>query len=93
MIPGILDEFDCPQMLTAIAPRPMLILNGENDPNNPLEGAKVAFAAAKDAYQKSHAEDRLEIDVAPNVGHAVTAEQHQKLVAWLVRWLNAEGSK
>lgn len=93
VVPGILDEFDCPQMLTAIAPRPLLILNGEKDPNNPLGGAKLAFAAAQEAYHKSNADNHLEIDVAPNIGHAVTVEQHQKMLAWLVRWLNAGGSK
>ncbi|HLK57250.1 MAG TPA: alpha/beta fold hydrolase [Chthonomonadaceae bacterium] len=88
VVPGILDDFDCPQMLRAIAPRPMLILNGEKDPNNPLEGAQLAFAAAKDAYKRAKAEDKLEIDVAPGVGHAVTPAQHDKALAWLSRWLS-----
>src|SRR6185503_8481100 len=55
VIPGILDEFDCPNMLREIAPRPLLVLNGENDPNCPLEGAKLAFVAAEDAYRRSGA--------------------------------------
>ena len=88
IIPGILDEFDCPNMLRAIAPRPMLILNGEKDPNNPLEGAKLAFAAAEDAYRKDGAADHLRIDVAAGVGHAVTPEQHKMAIEWLVRWLS-----
>ena len=87
IIPRILDEFDCPNMLRAIAPRPLLILNGEKDPNNPLEGAKLAFAAAEDAYRKAGAADHLQIDVAAGVGHSVTPDQHKKAVAWLVRWL------
>lgn len=87
VVPGILDDFDCPRMLEAIAPRPMLILNGEKDPNCPLEGAKVAFAAAGDAYKQAKAEDRLEIDVAPGVAHAVTPTQRDKAYAWLERWL------
>ncbi len=87
VIPGILDEFDCPNMLREIAPRPLLILNGENDPNCPLEGAKLAFAAAQTTYKKSGAEDHLKIDVAAGVGHAVPAEHHRMAVDWLRRWL------
>src|SRR5213078_3023277 len=87
VIPGILDDFDCPRMLEAIAPRPLLILNGEKDPNNPLEGAKLAFAAAEDAYKQAKAADHLEIDVAPGVAHAVTPAQREKAYAWLEQWL------
>jgi dienelactone hydrolase len=85
VIPGILDRFDCPNMLPLIAPRPLLILSGELDPNNPLGGAKVAFAAARQAYKS--APDRLEIDVAPGVAHKVTDGQQDKAIAWLVKWL------
>lgn len=88
VIPGILDDFDCPQMLTAIAPRPLLILNGENDPNCPLGGAKLAFAAAQEAYKQAGAEEKLHIDVAPGGGHAVTPAQHEKAMEWLTRWLS-----
>ncbi len=89
VVPGILDQFDCPSMLRLFAGRPLLILNGDKDPNNPLGGAKLAFAAAELAYRDSDAGDKLEIDVAPNTGHAVTRKQHDKAVAWLERWLKA----
>ena len=32
-----------------LAPRPLLVLNGELDPNTPLTGARLAFAAAETA--------------------------------------------
>jgi dienelactone hydrolase len=87
VVPGLLEDFDCPRMLEAVAPRPLLILNGENDPNCPLEGAKLAFAAAKEAYKRAKSEDRLKIDVAAGVAHAVTPAQHEKAMEWLTRWL------
>ena len=87
VVPGILDEFDCPRMLEAVAPRPMLILNGEKDPNCPLEGAKLAFEAAEEAYRRAAAQDRLEIDVASGVAHAVTPAQHDRAYAFLERGL------
>jgi hypothetical protein len=51
IIPGMLDQFDCPSMIRLLAGRPLLILNGELDGNCPLEGAKLAFASAESAYK------------------------------------------
>ena len=85
LIPGILDRFDGPSMLPLIAPRPLLILSGERDPNNPLEGARLAFAAARDAYRATP--ERLKIDVAAGVAHQVTDDQQEEALAWMVRWL------
>ena len=35
VVPGIDGEFDCPNMLTLIAPRPLLVVNGERRPDQP----------------------------------------------------------
>jgi len=87
VIPGMLGPFDCPSMLRLYAGRPMLILNGELDPNCPIEGAEIAFAEARKAYADAGAGERLKIIVAQGVGHQVTNGQHQAAIEWLVRWL------
>jgi dienelactone hydrolase len=87
VIPGILGPFDCPSMIRLFAGRPLLVLNGELDPNCPLGGAELAFAAARDAFAQAGASDRLEINVAKGVGHTVTAEQRTLALDWLARWL------
>ncbi len=87
VIPGMLDRFDCPSMLRLFAGRPLLILNGELDPNCPLGGAQQAFEAAEAAYKEAGATDRLRIVVAKGVAHSVTEEQHKDALDWLVRWL------
>ena len=87
VIPGMLDQFDCPSMLRLFAGRPLLILNGENDPNCPIEGAKLAFASAQEAYKAKGAEDKLKIMVAKDTAHAVTAEQRTAALDWLEKWL------
>jgi dienelactone hydrolase len=87
IIPGILDKFDGPSMVRLFAGRPLLILNGENDPNCPLVGAKLAFAAAETAYKEVKAEDKLRIMVAPDVGHKVTEEQRKAALEWFEKWL------
>jgi len=87
VIPGILDEFDCPSMIRLFAPRPLLILNGDQDPNCPLGGAKIAFAAAEAAYRADNAADRLKIMVAPDTAHKVTEDQRIAALDWLQHWL------
>ncbi len=87
IIPGVTGEFDCPNMLKLFAGRPVLILNGSEDPNCPIGGAKVAFASAKDAFAAAGASDKLKINVAQGVGHAVTPAQRKEATEWFVRWL------
>lgn len=87
VIPGMLDEFDCPSMIRLFAGRRLLILNGDRDPNCPLEGAKIAFAAAEAAFREAGASDKLKILVAADTGHKVTTEQRQAALDWLTTWL------
>ena len=87
VIPGILDQFDCPSMIRLFADRPLLIVNGDSDPNCPLGGAKLAFATAEAAYRNAKASDKLKIMVAPRTGHKVTDEQQQAALDWFVKWL------
>jgi dienelactone hydrolase len=87
LLPGILDRFDCPRMLEAIAPRPLLILNGEKDDRCPLEGVRRCYAAAEAAYRKRGASECLKMIVAPDTGHAVTPEQRTAALEWFEQWL------
>lgn len=87
VIPGMLDRFDCPSMLRLFAGRPLLILNGEKDPNCPLEGAKLAFTEAKNAFAAAKCPEKLKILVAQGVGHAVTKEQSDAALKWFEQWL------
>ncbi len=86
IIPGMLDQFDCPSMLRLFAGRALLIVSGSKDGNCPLGGAKLAFAEAEKAFQADGARERLRIMVA-DVGHTVTPEQRQAALAWFERWL------
>jgi dienelactone hydrolase len=87
VIPGILDEYDCPNMIRLFAGRALFIANGELDGNCPIEGSRIAFAAAEDAFAKAKAKEKLSIDVATGVGHQVTAEQRKAAIAFCAKWL------
>lgn len=87
VLPGITGRFDCPAMLAAIAPRPLLILNGEKDDRCPLDGVRKCYATAETAYHSAGATDHLKLDIAPNTGHQVTEAQKTLALDWFVRWL------
>ncbi len=86
IIPGILDEYDCPSMLRLFAGRPLLILNGTKDGNCPYGGAKLAIALAERAYKEAGAQDRLRV-IVEEVGHTVTPAQREAAMEWFERWL------
>jgi hypothetical protein len=67
--------------------KPLLILNGEMEPNCPLGWAKWANQQAEEAYRKARAADRLKVMIAPGIKHQVTAEQHRVALEWLETWL------
>ncbi|MCF0057111.1 S9 family peptidase [Dyadobacter sp. CY356] len=87
ILPGILDEFDCPSMIRLFAPRPLLLLSNGEDQNCPLPGAEIAFESAKKAYKSKNASEKLKIDITPNEPHRFLPK-HLKLASeWFVKWL------
>jgi len=92
LIPGMTDRFDAPSMLRLFAGRSLLILNGERDPNCPIEGSELAFTAARAAFRDAGAESHLKIMVAKGIGHSLTPEQRQAALDWFVTWLKPTSS-
>ena len=86
IIPGILDDYDCPSMLRLCAGRPMLILNGTKDGNCPYGGAKLAIASAQKAYMDAGASEKLRV-LVEEVGHTVTPTQRTAALDWFEKWL------
>lgn len=87
VIPGMLDQFDCPSMLRLYAGRPLLIIGGDEDPNCPIGGAKVAIASAEAAYKSAGASDKLKVDIARGSGHTITTKQKAMILDWLAKTL------
>lgn len=85
--PGVHQEFDGPVMLPLIAPRPLLVINGERDDRTPLPGLKMCVKAARDAYKMADAAKQFEFRLQPNTGHAVNPDSEQYAIEWLVKRL------
>lgn len=90
VVPGIESDFDGPQMLPLIAPRPLLVINGDRDDRTPGPGVKLCVDAAREAYGQQEASQNFEFRSQPNVGHAVTPESQQYAVDWLIRQLRSK---
>jgi hypothetical protein len=87
VVPGIYSEFDGPSMIRLIAPRPLLIINGEIDDKTPLEGVNECEASAKSAYGKFNAADKFKRINEPHAGHTVTRDSAEAAMAWFEKWL------
>lgn len=85
--PGIYGEFDGPAMLPLIAPRPLLVINGENDARTPLPGLRECTEPTRAVYRSLGAEEKFVLLVQPKTGHTVTPASLQTAQAWFVQWL------
>ena len=85
--PGIYTQFDGPAMLPLIAPRPLLVINGDSDARTPLPGLQHCIVLAEQAYQRAKAEDKFRQYLQKDTGHTVTAAGLQTAIDWFVTWL------
>ena len=87
VVPGIYGQFDGPAMLPLIAPRPLLVVNGDSDSLTPVPGVERAVDAARKAYAAAGADERVQLFLEEHAGHQVTSAALGQIDAWLVRWL------
>jgi dienelactone hydrolase len=87
VVPGIAGKFDGPAMLPLIAPRPLLVINGDSDANTPIAGVRLAVRAAQPAYAAANAAEKLRLVVQEDTPHRVNPESRDAGVAWFVKWL------
>lgn len=87
VVPGIYSEFDGPAMLALIAPRPLMVINGDSDSLTPIPGVMLAANSASEAYAKAGAKDKFVLKVQKNTGHAVNGDSMRAAIDWFVAWL------
>lgn len=92
IVPGIYGEFDGPAMLPLIAPRPLLVINGDSDARTPLPGLKLCTDAAQQAYHAAGADDHFVIRIQERTGHRVNPDSQQAAVDWFVKWLKPQAN-
>ncbi|XP_027353872.1 uncharacterized protein LOC113864409 isoform X2 [Abrus precatorius] len=85
--PGLASQFDSPYSIPIIAPRPLLILNGAEDPRCPLAGLENPVSKAIQAYGKLHCLDNFKFVAEPGIGHQITRLQVKESSDWFDRFL------
>lgn len=83
LLPGVLESYDAPFSLEAIAPRPFLIVTGAKDPRCPVDGVRLAVEKGRAAYAACGAEGQLELFVDEEAGHELTLAMVERINAWM----------
>ena len=84
--PGLLDKYDAPNTLPLIAPRPLLIVNGELDHRCPIEAVEQLY---RDLQEKHYAQapKNISLVVGQGIKHAVSPDMWQAIDNWFQTFL------
>ncbi|MBN1879729.1 acetylxylan esterase [bacterium] len=86
-------EIDFPEILALIAPRPLLILGGRNDPIFPPAGYREAYRSLLPIYElynsTSGNQHQIQLIESPG-GHEDTPELLDAARKWMLQWLKVE---
>lgn len=85
--PGLASEFDSPCTIPAIAPRPLLILNGAEDPRCTVPGLEVPISRARKTWEDAQCLDHFKVIVQPGIGHQMTPEMVKEASDWFDKHL------
>ena len=89
-VPGLLAQGDMGDVAALVAPRPMLICSGSDDPLTPPEALLPALATLSEAY--AGRPGALEISLAQDSGHVETATHRAAVLEFLTRTLKPEAN-
>lgn len=85
--PGLDSQFDAPYSVPLIAPRPLLLLNGAEDPRCPIAGLTEPNSRAAKAYGESGSAEKFMFIAEPGIGHQMTAKMVKEASDWFDRFL------
>jgi len=84
--PG-LATLDASLVAPLIAPKPMLLMTGRDDPFITPAAARHTYTAARPAYEDLEQEDCLELWLEEDLGHAFSSAMQKRALDWFIRWL------
>ena len=85
-LPGLLKVADMDAVVAGIAPRAVLLIQGDQDPIFPLDGVHHIGRVAHLAYTDSGQPDRFALTTFPG-GHGFPIEMRKAAYQWLDTWL------
>lgn len=85
--PGLASDFDAPYTVPIISPRPLLVLNGEEDPRCPLAGLEIPKQKVAKAYENAGCPDNFMLIAEPGIGHQMTVSMVKEASDWFDKYL------
>ncbi|CAN1218767.1 hypothetical protein LINPERPRIM_LOCUS1425, partial [Linum perenne] len=85
--PGLASNFDAPYTVPAISPRPLLILNGAEDPRCPCGGLEILSSRAYKAYDEANVPDKFKVITETGIGHQMTKSMVKAASDWFDKYL------
>jgi dienelactone hydrolase len=92
-VPNVLNYFDTEAIVSLIAPRPILFLDGDKDGTSPVDGIRAIESAVRPVYRLYGQESAFQSVIYENQGHLYTPEMWQRTLAWFEGNLKDTGKK
>jgi fermentation-respiration switch protein FrsA (DUF1100 family) len=87
-VPGMLAQFDTEAIYSLIAPRPVLMLSGDQDGGAPTDGVLRLEKKLGAVYRLYGRPDNFRSVVYKNTGHEYLPEMKDEMVEWFERHLS-----
>lgn len=84
--PG-LETVDASRISQLLAPRPLLLMTGADDPFVPPPSTRRTYEEAAPFYESAGADDRIALWIEPDTGHAFSRQMEERSLQWFARWL------
>ncbi|KAK4716423.1 hypothetical protein R3W88_014761 [Solanum pinnatisectum] len=85
--PGLASQFDSPYTVPVIAPRPLLILNGEEDRRCPIAGLDIPTSSVRNACADAECPLNFKLIAQAGIGHQMTPLMVKEASNWFDRFL------
>ncbi|KAJ4958072.1 hypothetical protein NE237_025183 [Protea cynaroides] len=85
--PGLASNFDSPYTVPLIAPRPLLIINGAEDPRCPMEGLEIPISRANEVYREAKCPENFKVIAQPEIPHQLTPLMVKEASDWFDKFL------
>ncbi len=82
-VPNLLQYFDTEAVIALIAPRPILLMTGDQDFGSPVTGVRTIEERARPAWRLFGKEAEFQSLIYPGVGHVYLPEMWDKTLAWM----------
>jgi dienelactone hydrolase len=86
-VPGVFAHFDTEAIYALSAPRPMLMLSGDQDGGAPTDGVVVLEKKLAAVYRLHGKEDHFRSVLYKNTGHEYLPEMKEEMVRWFEKHL------